>query len=159
MPCSPWGLHARVFLGAAGGGTGASVRQAENQVRAAQADLLATEQTVLLDAVDAYSTAWQNGSVLNLALNNEQRLRRQLEATRDRFRVGEVARTDGAYYFVNLQLAGRCITTVADRTAVVRAGEFVVVDTAHFAAHGDISGFGELLEQFSRRGGLDPEPS
>ena len=30
---------------------------------------------------------------------------------------------------------------------------FVVVDTAHFAAHGDISGFGELLEQFSRRGG------
>ncbi len=31
---------------------------------------------------------------------------------------------------------------------------FVVVDTAHFfAAHGDISGFGERLEQFSRRGG------
>jgi TolC family type I secretion outer membrane protein len=34
--------------------------------------------------------------VLELALNNEQRLRRELEATRDRFRVGEVARTDVA---------------------------------------------------------------
>lgn len=42
----------------------------------------------------------------------------------------EVARTDGAYFFVNLQLAGRCITTVGDRTSVVRAGELVVVDTA-----------------------------
>ena len=41
----------------------------------------------------------------------------------------EVARTDGAYYFVNLQLAGRCITTVADTTTVVEAGQFVVVDT------------------------------
>lgn len=42
----------------------------------------------------------------------------------------EVARTDGAYYFVNLQLAGRCRTTVGGRTSVVRAGELVVVDTA-----------------------------
>jgi AraC-like DNA-binding protein len=42
----------------------------------------------------------------------------------------EVARTDGAYYFVNLQLEGRCITTVGDRTDVVRAGELVIVDTA-----------------------------
>lgn len=28
---------------------------------------------------------------------------------------------------------------------------FVVVGTEHFAAHGDVSGFGELLEQFSHR--------
>jgi TolC family type I secretion outer membrane protein len=34
--------------------------------------------------------------VLDLALNNEERLSRQLEATRDRFEVGEVARTDVA---------------------------------------------------------------
>ncbi|WP_285655958.1 helix-turn-helix domain-containing protein [Actinomycetospora sp. NBRC 106375] len=42
----------------------------------------------------------------------------------------EVARTAGAYYFVNLQLAGRCVTTVGEHTSVVRAGELVVVDTA-----------------------------
>ena len=34
--------------------------------------------------------------MLDLALNNEERLKRQLEATRDRFEVGEVARTDVA---------------------------------------------------------------
>src|SRR4051794_4092149 len=80
----------------AGGGTVASVRRAENQVLSERANLLATEQNVLLNAVDAYATAWQDRSVLELALNNEQRLRRELEATRDRFRVGEVARTDVA---------------------------------------------------------------
>src|SRR4051794_19901993 len=80
----------------AGGGTVASVRRAESQVLSERANLLATEQSVLLNAVDAYATAWQDRSVLELALNNEQRLRRELEATRDRFRVGEVARTDVA---------------------------------------------------------------
>lgn len=80
----------------AGGGTAASVRRAESQVLSERANLLATEQNVLLNAVDAYATAWQDRSVLELALNNEQRLRRELEATRDRFRVGEVARTDVA---------------------------------------------------------------
>ncbi|MHC1560080.1 helix-turn-helix domain-containing protein [Actinomycetospora sp. C-140] len=42
----------------------------------------------------------------------------------------EVARTDGAYYFVNLQLTGRCVTTVGEDTSVVGPGEIVVVDTA-----------------------------
>jgi AraC-like DNA-binding protein len=41
----------------------------------------------------------------------------------------DVARTDGAYYFVNLQLDGRCVTTVRDETVVVERGQFVVVDT------------------------------
>ncbi|HEY2225426.1 helix-turn-helix domain-containing protein [Actinomycetospora sp.] len=41
----------------------------------------------------------------------------------------EVARTDGDYYFVNLQLAGRCLTTVRGESSVVERGQFVVVDT------------------------------
>jgi AraC family transcriptional regulator, positive regulator of tynA and feaB len=41
----------------------------------------------------------------------------------------DVARTDDAVYFVNLQLAGRCVTTVGGETSVVEAGQFVVVDT------------------------------
>jgi AraC family transcriptional activator of tynA and feaB len=41
----------------------------------------------------------------------------------------DVARTDGAFYFVNLQLAGRCITTVGADTVVVEPGQVVVVDT------------------------------
>jgi AraC-like DNA-binding protein len=67
-----------------------------------------------------------------LAGTNRARLRSRPQRTDHGPR--EVARTDGAWYFVNLQLAGRCITTVGDRTTVVRPGEFVVVDTAepHF---------------------------
>jgi AraC-like DNA-binding protein len=41
----------------------------------------------------------------------------------------DVARTDGAFYFVNLQLAGRCVTTVGGDTVVVEPGRFVLVDT------------------------------
>ena len=51
---------------------------------------------MLLDAVDAYTAVYRDQVVLDLALNNEERLQRQLEATRDRFEVGEVARTDVA---------------------------------------------------------------
>ena len=79
-----------------GGGTQAQVSQAENQVRAQRARLYALEQQVLFDAVDAYTAAYRDQVVLELALNNEERLQRQLEATRDRFEVGEVARTDVA---------------------------------------------------------------
>jgi TolC family type I secretion outer membrane protein len=79
-----------------GGGTQAQVSQAENQVRAQRARLYGLEQQVLLDAVDAYTAAYRDQVVLDLALNNEERLTRQLEATRDRFEVGEVARTDVA---------------------------------------------------------------
>lgn len=63
-----------------------------------------------------------------LAGMNRARLRSRPQRTDHGPR--EVARTDGAYYFVNLQLAGRCITTVEGRTTVVRRGELVVVDTA-----------------------------
>jgi AraC family transcriptional activator of tynA and feaB len=41
----------------------------------------------------------------------------------------EVARTDGAFYFVNLQVAGRCRTRQGGVESVVAPGRFVVVDT------------------------------
>jgi len=43
---------------------------------------------------------------------------------------GEVARTDGAYLFVNLQTAGTCAVGQSGRRALVRPGQFTVVDTA-----------------------------
>jgi AraC family transcriptional activator of tynA and feaB len=42
----------------------------------------------------------------------------------------EVARTDGAYLFVNLQTAGTCAVEQGGRRALVRPGQFTVVDTA-----------------------------
>lgn len=79
-----------------GGGLDANLRASENTVRANRANLIVTEQQVLYDAVRAYAGVWRDRSVLQLAINNEKRLERQLQATRDRFNVGEVARTDVA---------------------------------------------------------------
>lgn len=72
------------------------VQRAESLVQAQRASLIATEQTVLLNAATAYLDVVQNQAVLSLNTNNEQVLRRQLAASQDRFRVGEYTRTDVA---------------------------------------------------------------
>jgi TolC family type I secretion outer membrane protein len=106
----------------AGGGIRAGVRQAENQVRAERAFLLATEQQVLLDAVDAYTATWRDRVVLDLAITNETRIARELQATRDRFEVGEVARTDVAQSEARLARARADIETArADLAASTAA--------------------------------------
>lgn len=79
-----------------GGATRAGTNRAENQVMAQRATLIAAEQTAFTNAVNAYVSVIQASQVLALNVNNEQVLARQLEATRDRFRVGEITRTDVA---------------------------------------------------------------
>lgn len=76
--------------------TVAGIRQAENQVQAGRSLLRSTEQSVLLDGVTSFLNVVRDQAVLQLTVNNEQVIRRQLEATQDRFRVGEVTRTDVA---------------------------------------------------------------
>lgn len=77
-----------------GGRTVAATQKAENKVDAARARLTSTEQSVMLDAITAYMNVVRDQAVLELKVNNEQVLRRQLQATQDRFQVGEVTRTD-----------------------------------------------------------------
>jgi len=79
-----------------GGRTRAQTAQAENEVMAERARLLATEQQVFTDAVNADVTVIEDKQVLALNINNEQVLTKQLQATNDRFRVGEITRTDVA---------------------------------------------------------------
>lgn len=69
---------------------------AKNQMLSGRADLMTQEQEVLLDAVIAYMDVVQNESVLRLSENNESVLARQLEASQNRFEVGDVTRTDVA---------------------------------------------------------------
>ncbi|WP_244621354.1 TolC family outer membrane protein [Azospirillum brasilense] len=73
---------------------GPAVRRAERTVEAQRATVLANEQQILLNAAAAYLDVVQNQAVLELQANNEQVLRRQLDAARDRFRVGEYTRID-----------------------------------------------------------------
>jgi outer membrane protein len=79
-----------------GGATRAGTNQADNRVFAQRGRLLASEQQVFLDTINAYVNVILTQQVLQLNTNNEQVLARQLQATNDRFRVGEITRTDVA---------------------------------------------------------------
>jgi len=92
-----------------GGTTQAETRRAEALVEAQRADLLSTEQTVLLDGSTAYLDVVRDQAVLDLNNNNEQVLRRQLQASRDRFKVGEITRTDVS------QAESRLARAISDR--------------------------------------------
>ena len=72
------------------------IKQAKSLIKAGRAQLRTTEQRVLLDAVTAYVNTLRDESVLQLNQNNVQVLERQLQASHDRFRVGEITRTDVA---------------------------------------------------------------
>ncbi len=75
-------------------GTLSSLRKAVSTVKASRARLLSTEQNILLRTATAYLDVVRNKAITDLNTNNEQVLGRQLEATRDRFKVGEITRTD-----------------------------------------------------------------
>lgn len=94
-----------------GGRTQAQTEQAEATVQAERALLQATEQTVLLNASTAYLNVVRDEAVVRLNINNEQVLRRQLDAAQERFRVGEITRTDVS------QAEARLSRATADRVA------------------------------------------
>jgi outer membrane protein len=79
-----------------GGKTTATVNRSKNQVMAERANLIAQEQQSFNNAVSAYVGVIQDQELLALQVNNEQVLAKQLQATNDRFRVGEITRTDVA---------------------------------------------------------------
>lgn len=73
-----------------------AVRQAKAEVQAQREALRGVEQTVLLDAATAYVNVVRDKAVVRLRENDVRVLSEQLRATRDRFEVGEVTRTDVA---------------------------------------------------------------
>jgi outer membrane protein len=79
-----------------GGKVRANLNKADNAVMAERARLIVSEQTAMTDTVNAYVNLIQAQQTLGLRINNEQVLARQLQATNDRFRVGEITRTDVA---------------------------------------------------------------
>ena len=70
------------------------VAAAQAQAKAGQQNLFATEQEVLLDAVMAYMNVVRDREIVRLRRKNVKVFREQLRATRDRFNVGDVTRTD-----------------------------------------------------------------
>lgn len=79
-----------------GGDTVAAIEAARAGVESSRASLASTEQTVLLEAITAYSDVLRDTQFVALSENNVRVIERELQAARDRFEVGEVTRTDVA---------------------------------------------------------------
>ncbi len=79
-----------------GGAVRNSVNAAETRVRAGQADLRAVESGIFAQVVGAYLDVIRDQAIVGLNRNNVQVLDVNLAATRDRFEIGDLTRTDVA---------------------------------------------------------------
>ncbi|HEX4114118.1 MAG TPA: TolC family outer membrane protein [Stellaceae bacterium] len=79
-----------------GGRTIAQTAEAEKTVEAERARLIVTEESVFYSVIQAYLDVVRDQATLELSINNEQLLSKQLESTREQFRVGTLTRTDVA---------------------------------------------------------------
>jgi outer membrane protein len=77
-----------------GGKTVADTKTAQANIQAQRALLADTEQSVLLQAATSYSDLLRDVGIVDVRKNNVRVLVQQLDATRERFRVGELTITD-----------------------------------------------------------------
>ena len=73
-----------------------AVNAAKSQSRAGRQGLASTEQGVLLQAVSSYMDVVRDQAVLGLRQNNEKVLKQHLKSYRQRYKVGDLTRTDVA---------------------------------------------------------------
>lgn len=106
-----------------GGGTVAATDAAEARVQAGRDTLVSTESDVFLRSVSAYMNTVRDSFVLDLSKNNENVLKQQLQAARERFEVGEVTRTDVAQSEARLAQA-RSDRIVAEGTLATSKANF-----------------------------------
>ncbi|GJL84697.1 MAG: hypothetical protein DHS20C02_04720 [Micavibrio sp.] len=77
-----------------GGRTVSEMAAARSTIAAQAASLSGVEQSVLREAATAYMDVVRDQALFDLSWNNREVIARQLEATQDRFEVGELTRTD-----------------------------------------------------------------
>jgi outer membrane protein len=99
----------------------ANTRRAKFLVQAGRGQLTATEETVLLNAVTAYMDVVRNQDVVELEQNYGQALRGLRQAVADRFRIGELSRTDVAQTEARLSGALADLTNSQSQLAASRA--------------------------------------
>ena len=88
-----------------GGAVRNSVRAAKTRVKAGQADLRATESAVFSQVTAAYMDVILNEAIVGLNVHLVEVLSVNLQATSDRFEIGDLTRTDVAQSSARLQLA------------------------------------------------------
>lgn len=88
-----------------GGGVRGSVRAAETRVEAGQAQLRDTEAVLFTNVVAAYEDVIRDEAIVGLNQQNVRVLEINLRASRDRFQVGDLTRTDVAQSEARLSIA------------------------------------------------------
>ena len=89
----------------AGGAVKNGIRAAETRVEAGRATLRGTEANVFTNVVAAYMNVIRDEAVVSLNQQNVNVLNTNLQASRDRFQVGDLTRTDVAQSEARLALA------------------------------------------------------
>ena len=88
-----------------GGAVRNAVKAAKFRVEAGQADLRATEASIFSQTVGAYMDVIRDQAIVQLNQKNVAVLRTNLQATSDRFEIGDLTRTDVAQSEARLALA------------------------------------------------------
>jgi outer membrane protein len=116
-------LSSQVQLGVpiySGGAVRNAVKAAKTRVEAGQADLRGTESAIFSQVVAAYMDVILNEAIVELRRNQVDVLGVNLRATRDRFEIGDLTRTDVAQSQARLALAEGDARTAAANLANAR---------------------------------------
>jgi outer membrane protein len=98
-----------------GGSVRNSIEAARVRVDAGRATLRAVEGDVFTEAVAAYMDVIRDRAIVELNNNQVRVLTTNLEATRDRFQIGDITRTDVAQSEARLSLARAALATAQGR--------------------------------------------
>ncbi len=98
-----------------GGSVRNSIEAAKVRVEAGRATLRAVEGDVFTEAVAAYMDVIRDRAIVELNNNQVRVLTTNLEATRDRFEIGDITRTDVAQSEARLSLGRANLATVQGR--------------------------------------------
>ncbi len=114
--------------------SGGSVRNgilaAESRIEAGRADLRGTESEVFSRVVAAYMDVIRGEAIVGLTRNNVQVLSVNLDATSDRFEIGDLTRTDVAQSASRLALARSDLQSAEANLAIARENYVALVGSA-----------------------------
>ncbi|MES2137821.1 MAG: TolC family outer membrane protein [Pseudomonadota bacterium] len=100
-----------------GGTVSNGIRAAKSRVEAGRATLLSVEGNTFTEAVTSYMDVIRDRATVELNANNVKVLETNLEATRDRFQIGDLTRTDVAQSEARLQLGRSNLAAAQGRLA------------------------------------------
>jgi outer membrane protein len=100
-----------------GGRIDNSIKAAKTRVEAGRATLRGVEGDVFTSAVSAYMDVIRDRAIVELNQNNVKVLETNLEATKDRFQIGDVTKTDVAQSQARLELGRANLATATGQEA------------------------------------------